>query len=142
LEQGILSVPGLAGYESVPARIGFFFNDKLFFIIPMANKKTGKTGTHSSADTSPVQCPWLEVQLTWKKHNFKLNLQVKINLSPVRGVTRNSNRYILLIFFLFITIVNDENFVNECHYAQLKVAYSEINLYYLPKVFVGYIEVK
>ncbi len=39
LNQGILSVPGIAGYEWVPARIGRFYKDKIFFfIIPTANK--------------------------------------------------------------------------------------------------------
>jgi len=38
--QGILSVPGIAGYEPIlagTARIGCFYNKKYFFIIPMAN---------------------------------------------------------------------------------------------------------
>jgi len=30
----------------------------------MANKKTGKTGTHLSADTSPVQCSLDLLQVT------------------------------------------------------------------------------
>jgi len=37
LRQGILSVPGIAGYKWVPARIGGFFQYKFFLIIPMAN---------------------------------------------------------------------------------------------------------
>jgi len=37
VNQGILSVPGIAGYEWVPARIGRFYKYKIFFIIPMAN---------------------------------------------------------------------------------------------------------
>jgi len=55
--QGILSVPGIAGYEWVPARIGRFYKDKIFFF-PNTNGqfKTGKMGAHLSADTSPVQC--------------------------------------------------------------------------------------
>ena len=31
IEQGILSVPGIAGYEWVPARIGCFYKYKIFF---------------------------------------------------------------------------------------------------------------
>jgi len=31
LIQGILSVPGIAGNEWVPARIGHFYNDTIFF---------------------------------------------------------------------------------------------------------------
>jgi len=30
-DQGILSVPGIAGYEWVPARIGHFYKNKIFF---------------------------------------------------------------------------------------------------------------
>jgi hypothetical protein len=30
-DQGILSVPVIAGYECVPARIGCFYEDKIFF---------------------------------------------------------------------------------------------------------------
>jgi len=41
--QGILSVLGIAGYKWVPARIGSFYKDKIFFfIIPTANKKQEK----------------------------------------------------------------------------------------------------
>ncbi len=53
--QGILSVPGIAGYEWVPARIGPFYKE-IFFHNTNVRLKTWKTGTHSSADTSPVQC--------------------------------------------------------------------------------------
>jgi len=35
--QGILSVPGIAGYKWVPAKIGHFYKYKIFFVIPMAN---------------------------------------------------------------------------------------------------------
>ncbi len=31
INQGILSVPGIAGYDWVPARIGRFYKDKIFF---------------------------------------------------------------------------------------------------------------
>ncbi len=31
LGQGILSVPGIAGYVWVPARIGCFYKEKIFF---------------------------------------------------------------------------------------------------------------
>ncbi len=37
IKQGILSVPGIAGYKWVPARIGHFCENKFFFIIPTAN---------------------------------------------------------------------------------------------------------
>jgi len=53
---GILSVPGIAGYEWEPARIGYFFNTKYFFHNTNRWLKTGKRGNHSSADTSHVQC--------------------------------------------------------------------------------------
>jgi len=55
-KQGILSVPGIAGYKWVPARIGHFYKDKIFFYNTNGQLKTGKMGTHSSADTSPIQC--------------------------------------------------------------------------------------
>jgi len=29
--QGILSVPGIAGHEWVPARIGHFYKDEIYF---------------------------------------------------------------------------------------------------------------
>ncbi len=54
--QGILSVPGIAGYKWVPARIGRFYKFEIFFSFDQWPVKTGKTGTHLSADTSPVQC--------------------------------------------------------------------------------------
>ncbi len=41
-KQGILSVPGIAGYEWEPARIGRFLNTNYFHNIPMANKKQEK----------------------------------------------------------------------------------------------------
>jgi len=56
IKQGILSVPGIAGYELVPARIGLCLKTKYIFHNTNSQLKTGKTGTHSSADTSPVQC--------------------------------------------------------------------------------------
>jgi len=49
--QGILSVPGIAGYEWVPARIGCFINTKYFFHNTNGQLKAGKAGTHLSADT-------------------------------------------------------------------------------------------
>jgi hypothetical protein len=42
LWQGILSVPGIAGYKWVPARIGRFYKDKIFFSYyqrPIKNRK-------------------------------------------------------------------------------------------------------
>jgi len=54
--QGILSVPGIAGYKWEPARIGHFFHKKIFVHNTNSHLKTGKMGTHSSADTSPLQC--------------------------------------------------------------------------------------
>jgi len=54
--QGILSVQGIAGYECVPAIIGHFYKYKIFFHNTNSQLKTGKTGTHLSANTSPVQC--------------------------------------------------------------------------------------
>ncbi len=56
IDQGILSVPGIAGYEKVPARTGHFYKHKYYFHNTNGLSKTGKTGTHLSADTSPVQC--------------------------------------------------------------------------------------
>jgi len=54
---GMLIVPGIAGYEWVPARICRFFQNKIFFHYTNGQLKTGeKTGTHLSADTSPVHC--------------------------------------------------------------------------------------
>jgi len=41
-EQGILSVPGIAGYEGVPSRIGHFYKDKYFFHNTNGQLKTGK----------------------------------------------------------------------------------------------------
>jgi len=41
-DQGILSAPGIAGYEWVPAIISCFFQNKIFYIIPMADQKQGK----------------------------------------------------------------------------------------------------
>ncbi len=35
--QGILIVPEIADYKWVPARIGHFYKDKIFFVIPTAN---------------------------------------------------------------------------------------------------------
>ncbi len=51
VKSGILSVPGIAGFEWVPARIGCFGNKKYLFFKYNWHFKTGKTGTHSSADT-------------------------------------------------------------------------------------------
>ncbi len=43
LIQGILGIPGIAGYKWVPARIGRFFQRKIFFfILPTANYKQDK----------------------------------------------------------------------------------------------------
>jgi hypothetical protein len=48
LNQGILSVPGIAGYEWVPARLACFYQNKiLFFYFTNGQLKTGKTGTQS-----------------------------------------------------------------------------------------------
>ncbi len=52
-----LSVPGIAGYEWEPARIGRFYKNN-FFSYYQRPIKTGKSGTHSSADTSHVPCTW------------------------------------------------------------------------------------
>jgi len=52
----VLSLPGIAGYEWVPARIGLFIKTKYFFHNTNGQLNTGKMGTHSSADTSSVQC--------------------------------------------------------------------------------------
>ncbi len=39
MSQGILSIPGIASYEWVPARLARFYQNKIlfFFILPMAN---------------------------------------------------------------------------------------------------------
>ncbi len=61
-KQGILSVLGIAGYEWVPARIGRFYKYKIFFFHNTNGQlKTGKTGTNSAADTSPVQCSLIKI---------------------------------------------------------------------------------
>ncbi len=71
MSQGILSVPGIAGYKWVPARIGRFINT-IFFHNSNGQLKTGKTGTHSSADTSPVQCSLFELSKLTKQQFLML----------------------------------------------------------------------
>ncbi len=53
--QGILYVPGIAGYKWVPARIGRFFNTK--YCLYFTNGQL-KTGTQSYAEPSRASIPW------------------------------------------------------------------------------------
>ncbi len=62
----------MAGYECVPARIGRFYK-YIFFHNTNGQLKTGKTGTHLSADTSPVQCSLLLYKKAVRKMLVKLN---------------------------------------------------------------------
>ncbi len=55
-KNGILSIPGIAGYKWVPARIVHFFQNKTKIQL-----KTRKVDTHFSADTSSVECSLMQV---------------------------------------------------------------------------------
>ncbi len=68
--QGILSLPGITGYEWVPAGLALFYQNQR----PI---KTGKTGTQLYAEPSPVQCSLICVtwgflnELVWTTCSFK-----------------------------------------------------------------------
>jgi len=83
LWQGILSVPGIAGYKWVTARIGRFYKDKIFFSYYQRPIKTGKTGTHLSADTSPVQCSLPMPNLPWFVVFVLVTKQILLMKHPV-----------------------------------------------------------
>jgi len=61
--QGILSIPGIAGYEWVPARIGCFGNKKIFiFKISMADLKQEKRVLIRQTTLPLFSVPWGNIQ--------------------------------------------------------------------------------
>ncbi len=58
--QGIFSVPGIVGYEWVPARLACIYQNKILFLFNQQPIKNRKTGTKLYAEPSPVQCTLLK----------------------------------------------------------------------------------
>jgi len=65
------------------ARIGRFYKDKIFFSYYQRPIKTGKTGTHLSADTSPVQCSLPMPNLPWFVVFVLVTKQILLMKHPV-----------------------------------------------------------
>jgi len=111
--QGILSLPEIAGYEWVLARIGRFYRDKIFFHNTNGPLKTGKTGTHLSAVTSPDQCSLTLPILVyaWKTGfaNWVCNITKECYLKYTKLIyfhfvlncEQKDNRLFIIIYYFF-----------------------------------------
>ncbi len=102
---GILSVPGIASYKCVPARIGCFFEiPKYFFIIPTANLKQDKWALICQPILPLFSVPKLQAN---KSSDWKAACKMMVKLTfGGNDATENENFQSILSLDIFLHFID------------------------------------